>query len=182
MMLRGQRSESQNRRYNDGSTNGGAVLVELALLLPILLFLTLASVEFSQAIAAYKVIVNQVRNAARYLSTEAPGTGYTAAGCLLTNGNPSSAKPCAGSVLLPGFSASSFSVGIADAVNTPTTHRSQRTSADLTVTSATTINLVTVTASGYQHPLYFASFLSGVVGDTTSLTFGPISMTMRQIN
>ena len=162
--------------------NCGAVLVELALLLPILLFLTLASVELSQAIAAYKVIVNQVRNAARYLSTEAPGTGYTEAGCLLTNGNPSSAKPCTGSVLLPGFSASSFSVGIADAVNTPLTHRSQRTSADLTVTSATTINLVTVTASGYQHPLYFAGFLAGVVGNATTLTFGPISMTMRQIN
>lgn len=177
MMRRGPRSDRKNRRQS-----GGAVLVELALLLPILLFLTLASVEFSQAIAAYKVIVNQVRSATRHLSTEAPGTGYTEAECLLTHGNPSSTKPCVGSVLLPGFSASSFSVTVADAINSPATHRSQRTSADLTVTTATTINLVTVTASGYQHQLYFAGFLSGVVGNATTLTFGPISMTMRQIN
>ncbi len=177
MMLKHQRSACKQR-----GKCGGAVLVELALLLPILLFLTLASVEFSQAIAAYKVIVNQVRSAARYLSTEAPGTGYTQAACLLTNGNPSSAKPCSGSLLLPGFSAGSFSVTVADAVNAAATHSAQRTSADLTVTSATTINLVTVTASGYQHPLYFAGFLSGVVGNATALTFGPISMTMRQIN
>jgi Flp pilus assembly protein TadG len=177
MMMRGQRSDCKNRPQS-----GGAVLVELALLLPLLLFLTLASVEFSQAIAAYKVIVNQVRSAARHLSTKAPGTGHTEAECLLTHGNPSSAKPCIGSVLLPGFSVSGFSVTVSDAVNAPTTHRSQRTTADLTVTNASTLNLVTVTASGYQHPLYFAGFLSGVVGNASSLTFGPISMTMRQIN
>ncbi len=157
-------------------------MVELALLLPLLLFLTLAAVEFSQAIAAYKVVVNQVRSATRHLSTKAPGTGHIEAECLLTNGNPSSAKPCAGSTLLPGFSVGSFSVTVADAVNAPTTHRSQRTTADLTVTNASTINLVTVTATGYQHQLHFSAFLSGIFGDTTSLTFGPISMTMRQIN
>jgi len=177
MMLRDRRTDCKNRPQS-----GGAVLVELALLLPLLLFLTLASVEFSQAIAAYKVIVNQARSAARHLSTQAPGTGHIEAECLLTHGSPSSAKPCTGNALLPGFSASSFSVTVSDAVNAPTTHRSQRTTADLTVTSATTINLVTVTASGYQHHLYFAGFLSGVVGNATSLTFGPISMTMRQIN
>jgi len=160
----------------------GAVLVELALLLPLLLLLTLAAVEFSQAIAAYKVVVNQVRSAARHLSTKAPGTGYIEAECLLTHGSPSSAKPCSSSALLPGFLASGFSVTVADAVSAPTTHRSQRTTADLSVTSATTINLVSVTASGYQHELHFAGFLSGVVGDATNLTFGPISMTMRQIN
>lgn len=158
------------------------MLVELALLLPLLLLLTLAAVEFSQAIAAYKVVVNQVRSAARHLSTKAPGTGHVEAECLLTHGSPSSAKPCAGSTLLPGFSASSFSVTVADAVNAAASHRSQRTTADLTVTSATTINLVTVTASAYQHQLHFAGFLSGVVGEATSLTFGPVSMTMRQIN
>ena len=176
-MMQSRRSDCQNH-----PANSGAVLVELALLLPILLFLTLASVEFSQAIATYKVIVNQVRNAARHLSTRAPGTGYIEAECLLTHGNPSSPKPCAGSVLLPGFSAGSFRVTVADAINAPTTHRSQRTTADLTATSATTLNLVTVTATGYQHPLYFAGLLSGVVGNATTLTFGPISMTMRQIN
>lgn len=177
MMLRGRHSGYKARHLSRG-----AVLVELALLLPLLLLLTLAAVEFSQAIAAYKVVVNQVRSAARHLSTKAPGTGHTEAECLLTHGSLSSAKPCPGSALLPGFSASSFSVTVADAVSAPTSHRSQRTSADLTVSSATTINLVTVTATGYQHPLYFAGFLSAVVGDATSLTFGEISMTTRQTN
>ena len=102
---------------NNYRQSKGAVLVELALLLPILLFLTLASVEFSQAIAAYKVVVNQVRSAARHLSTKAAGTGHIEAECLVTNGKPSSAKPCTGSLLLPGFSASSFSVSVADAIN-----------------------------------------------------------------
>ena len=35
----------------------GVVLVELALLLPVLLVLPLATVEFAQALAAYKVLV-----------------------------------------------------------------------------------------------------------------------------
>ena len=177
MMRRSRHSACKNR-----PPSHGAVLVELALLLPLLLLLTLAAVEFSQAIAAYKVVVNQVRSATRHLSTKAPGTGLIEAECLLTHGSPSSVKPCTGSALLPGFSAGNFGVAVSDAVSAPTTHRSQRTTADLTVTSATTINLVTVTASGYQHQLHFAGFLSGVVGDATSLTFGPVSMTMRQIN
>jgi Flp pilus assembly protein TadG len=156
------------------------VLVELALLLPLLVFLTLASVEFSLAIAAYKVLVNQVHSAARYLSTRAPGTGHIEAGCLLTHASLSSTRPCSGTALLPGFSASGFSVTVSDALNAPATHRSQRTTADATVTSATRINLVSVTATGYQHPLHFAGFLSNVVGSSPTLTFGPISSTMRQ--
>lgn len=159
---------------------GGAVLVELALLLPLLVLLTLATVEFAQAIAAYKVVVHQVRSAARYLSTQAPGTGHVQAECLLTHGSISSAKPCSGAVLLSGFAASGFGVSISDALNAPATHRSQRSSTDATVTTATTLNLVSVTASGYQHRLHFAVFLSGMVGGLTVINFEPISMTMRQ--
>ena len=159
---------------------GGAVLVELALLLPLLVLLTLATVEFAQAIAAYKGVVHQVRSAARYLSTQAPGTGHVQAECLLTHGSISSAKPCSGAVLLSGFAASGFSVSISDALNAPATHRAQRSSADATVTTATTLNLVSVTASGYQHRLHFAVFLSGMVGGLTVINFEPISMTMRQ--
>ena len=49
-----------------------------------------------------------------------------------------------------------------------------------TVTAATTVNLVSVTASGYQHQLYFSAFYPGVTGGAPTLDFGPISMTMRQ--
>lgn len=162
------------------SSQHGVVLVELALLLPLLLLMTLATVEFAQALAAYKGVVNQVRSAARYASTKAPGTGYIEAECLLTHGRLSSAKPCAGSVLLPGFASAGFAVTVTDAVNSPASHRAQRTSTDLTVNSATTINLVTITATGYQHTLSFAGFFPGSVGQASVLTFGAIRMTMRQ--
>jgi hypothetical protein len=169
-------SQSQPRQFY----RQGAVLVELALLLPLLLLLMLATVEFAQALATYKGVVNQVRSAARYASTKAPGTGHIEVECLLTRGSMSTAKPCAGSVLLPGFASASFTVTVTDAANSPASHRAQRTSTDLTVNSATTINLVTITATGYQHPLSFAAFFPGIVGNASVLTFGAISMTMRQ--
>lgn len=156
----------------------GAVLVELSLVLPILLLLTLATVEFAQAMAAYKVVVLQVRLATRYLSAKAPGTGHAEARCLLTHGVASSV--CSGTALMPGLVASGFSVTVSDALNAPTTQRAQRTSSDSTVASATTINLVTVTASGYRYRLNFAAFLSGIVGGSATFDFAPISMTMRQ--
>lgn len=158
----------------------GAVLVELSLVLPILLLLTLATVEFAQAMAAYKVVVLQVRLATRYLSAKAPGTGHAEARCLLTHGVASAGGVCTGTALMPGLVANGFSVSVADAVSAPSTHRAQRTSSDSTVASATTINLVTVTASGYRYPLNFAAFLSNITGGTTTFDFAPISMTMRQ--
>ena len=162
-----------------GPSQRGAVLVELALLLPLLLALTLATVEFAQALAAYKVLVTQVRSAARYLSTQAPGTSYDQAQCLLTHGVVS-AKPCSGQPLMPGLVASGFSVGISDAVNSPATQRAQRSASNGSVSAGSTLNLVTVTASGYRQPLQFAAFLSGLLSGTSTLSFGPISCTMRQ--
>lgn len=156
----------------------GAVLVELSLVLPILLLLTLATVEFAQAMAAYKVVVLQVRLATRYLSAKAPGTGHAEARCLLTHGVAS--PVCSGAALMPGLVANGFSVSVSDALNTPATQRAQRTSSDSTVVSATTINLVTVTASGYRYPLNFAGFLTGITGGAATFDFAPISMTMRQ--
>lgn len=158
----------------------GAVLVELSLVLPLLLLLTLATVEFAQAMAAYKVVVLQVRLATRYLSAKAPGTGHAEARCLLTHGVASAGGNCTGTALMPGLVANGFTVTVSDALNAPATQRAQRTSSDSTVTSATTINLITVTASGFRYRLNFAAFLSGVVGSSPTFDFAPISMTMRQ--
>ncbi len=158
----------------------GAVLVELSLVLPILLLLTLATVEFAQAMAAYKVVVLQVRVATRYLSTKAPGSGHAEARCLLTHGVASAGGNCTGTALMPGLVASGFGITVADALNAPATQRAQRTSSDSTVASATTINLVTVSATGYRYRLNFAAFLSSVVGGAATFDFAPISMTMRQ--
>lgn len=169
------------KRYpHQSPSQRGAVLVELSLVLPILLILTLATVEFAQAMAAYKVVVLQVRLATRYLSTKAPGTGQAEARCLLTHGVATPGGNCTGTALMPGLVAAGFVITVSDALNAPATQRAQRTSSDSTVTSATTINLVTVTASGYRYRLNFAAFLSGIVGGSPTFDFAPISMTMRQ--
>lgn len=172
-MVRAEQTLSKHR-----PAQRGAVLVELSLVLPILLLLTLATVEFAQAMAAYKVVVLQVRLATRYLSSKAPGTGHAEARCLLTHGVASAA--CSGTALMPGFVANGFSISVADALNAPASQRAQRTSSDSTVASATTINLVTVTASGYRYQLNFAGFLTSITGGASTFDFAPISMTMRQ--
>lgn len=145
--------------------------MELAVILPILLLLSLATIEFARAITAYKVVVNQVRQAARYLADKTPGSGHTQAICLVRTGSTA----CQGTVLLSGLT--NATVVIQDASNAPTTHRAQRTSTEAT---AEAVNLVTVRVTGMSHPLLAAGFLSGIFGSATSITFGPISATMRQ--
>jgi Flp pilus assembly protein TadG len=54
------------------SKQTGAVFIELAIVLPLLIFLMLAAIDFSRAISEYKTIVNQAKSAARYLTTRAP--------------------------------------------------------------------------------------------------------------
>ncbi len=154
----------------------GSALVELAFVLPVLLMLTLATVEFAQALAAYKTLVTQVRSAARYLSTRPPGAGHVEARCLVTHGLPSATLPCSGTVLMAGLAAPTLTVTVLDASNAPATHQAQRTSASLTNTYATTLNLVTVTVSGYRHPMILSTWVAGVTG----LNFGAVSLTLQQ--
>ncbi|MBT2333886.1 pilus assembly protein [Variovorax paradoxus] len=52
----------------------GAALVEFALILPLLLILTFITTEFSRALYQYNTLAKSVRDAARYLSTQSPGT------------------------------------------------------------------------------------------------------------
>ncbi len=154
----------------------GAALVELAFVLPVLLMLALATVEFAQALATYKTLVTQVRSAARYLSTRPPGAGHVEARCLVTHGLPSPTLPCPGTALMAGFAAPTLTVTVLDASNAPATHQAQRTAASLAVTHATTLNLVTVTLSGYGHPMILSDWIAGV----TQLDFGSVSLTMQQ--
>ncbi len=154
----------------------GAALVELAFVLPVLLVLTLATVEIAQALVAYKTLVTQVRSAARYLSTRAPGAGHVEARCLVTHGLPSPTLPCPGTALMAGLAAPTLTVTVSDASNAPATHQAQRTSASLSVTHATTLHLVTVTVSGYRHPMILSTWVTGVA----VLDFGPVSLTLQQ--
>jgi hypothetical protein len=52
----------------------GAALVEFALVLPLLLILTFITTEFSRALYQYNTLTKSVRDAARYLSIQSPGT------------------------------------------------------------------------------------------------------------
>ncbi len=149
----------------------GAVLIELAIVLPLLLLLSLATIEFARAINAYKVVVNQVRQAARHLATKTPGSGHGEAACIVRYGLPN----CSGTAIMSGLVTAT--VVVQDASNAQSTHRAQLTS---TGSSGVAVNLVTVTASGVRYQLLTGGFLSGIFGNTTTITFSPISSTMRQ--
>lgn len=159
------------RKARRDESQRGAVLVELALVLPILLLLSFATIEFARAITGYKVAVNQVRQAARYLADKTPGSGRGEAACIVRYGLPS----CSGTPIMPGLVTAT--VVVQDAANAPSTHRAQLTSSD---SNAVAVNLVTVTVTGIRYNLLAGGFLSGIFSNSTAITFGPIKATMRQ--
>lgn len=148
----------------------GAVLIELAITLPLFIGLFLLTVELSHGIAEYKVLLNQVRTATRYLETQASGDIYGqqyAATCLVVTATPD----CSASPVLPGLT--STKVSIKDASNSLATHALQPTTSGTSGAAGSSVNLVTVAVSGYQHSLAFG---------TVDITFSPISATSRQVN
>ena len=52
----------------------GVALVELALVLPLLLAVCFAITEFGRAIYTYDTLAKSARDAARYLTTQTPGS------------------------------------------------------------------------------------------------------------
>ena len=164
------------RKCTWSDANRGAVLVELAAILPFILILSLATVEFASALVAYKRLANQTYVAARWLSTQAPGQGHVTAACMVKYGEQSSALPCTGTLLLPNLA--SATVTITDASTNAPTHRAQMSGS----TDGVAINLVTVTLSDYRHTLLFGGFLKPITGGAASIGFTPISTTMRQIS
>src|SRR5512133_4185192 len=66
---------------------GGVALVEFALILPFLLLLSIITFEFGRAIWQYNTLTKSVRDAARYLSLQTPGTKITQARNLMVYGN-----------------------------------------------------------------------------------------------
>ena len=155
----------------------GTVFIELAIILPLLILLSLIVIETSKAISEYKIIVTQVRNAARYLTTKAPGTNRLEAACMVKTGLPIS--PCFDSPLLTGLDNSSVTITVYDAINYPATHRSQKIN---TSQNTITVNLVTVEVRGYQYQLRFGAFSNEIFSYADILEFAPISATMRQVN
>ncbi|MDD5329659.1 MAG: TadE/TadG family type IV pilus assembly protein [Sulfuricella sp.] len=146
----------------------GAAVVEFALVLLPLTLIVFGITEFGRAMYQYNTLVKATRDAARFLSTQAAGTGYGRATCLTVAGS----QTCSASdpPLAPGLTASM--VAICDATTAPSENCPLAYNGVSTGSGA--VNLVTVSINGFQ----FTSLVSFVV---PSVTFGPISTTMRQI-
>ncbi|MCK0510439.1 TadE/TadG family type IV pilus assembly protein [Aromatoleum buckelii] len=139
----------------------GAVAVELALVMIPLLLIAFGITEFGRAMYQYNTLAKSARDAARYLTQKGPGEGSGTAKCLAVYGN----RTCSGSPLAPGLTTDHIRVH--DQISSPTTHQNQATGSGV-------INLVSVTVAGYQ-------FVSLVPFVAPNMTFGDISVTMRQV-
>ena len=147
----------------------GAAAIELALLTLPLAGLTFGITEFGRALHQYNTVAKNVRDAARYQSTVAPGNTAPATTlpgrCLALSGSSgSSGGVCSGTALLPGLTLAMITV--CDRVLCAGTHNQQPTTLG-------PVNLVTVTITGYP-------FTSMVPFAMPSIAFGSISATMVQ--
>lgn len=133
----------------------GVALVEFALVLPLLLVMIAMTSELGRALYYYGELVKSAREAARFLSVRAPGTGIAQARNIIVYGRPEGAQ----AESVPGLSASN----VPDPVWK-------------TTGSYPTINTVTVTVENYQ----LTPMLGNVFGTRFDiLTFSPIRATMR---
>ena len=133
----------------------GVALVEFALILPMLLLLTLITVEFGRAIWQYNTLAKSVRDTARYLSLQTPGTKIPEARNLLVYGNTAGT----GAPLALGLNATH--------VPDPTWQ---------TAGSNPVINTVTVRIEGYTFTSLFPSAFGIPLG---AIEFSDVTATMR---
>lgn len=136
----------------------GVALVEFALILPFLLLLSITAVEFGRAIWEYNTLTKAVRDSARYLSIQTPGTNVTQARRLMVYGNLSGT----GTPLARGLSMTNVPVATCCTWQTAGT--------------GPVINTVTVRITGYTFNSMFATVFGQQFG---TVTFSPISATMR---
>ncbi|HYD95486.1 MAG TPA: TadE/TadG family type IV pilus assembly protein [Noviherbaspirillum sp.] len=137
----------------------GTALVELAFVLPLLLLVSVLTVEFGRAVYEYNTVTKSVRDAVRYLSMHTPGTHMSEARNLVVFGK---IRLVGGETpLAPGLSLDPNRVP--DPI-----WRIEGT--------APVINTVTVTVRGYP----FASLFTTVFGfNFEPIIFSDISATMR---
>jgi Flp pilus assembly protein TadG len=147
----------------------GAAAVELALLTGLLLLpVTFIGVDAGRVYVEYDTLVKSVRDAARYLSENAPGdaASIAAAKCLAVHGT----TDCTGPALATGLTTDQ--VTVCDRTSCPGTHNLQQTGRGV-------VNLVTVGIAGYQLEPWFGEPLPGGVAN---VVFGrDISVTMEQV-
>jgi hypothetical protein len=137
------------------SRQRGVAIVEFALILPLLLLLTMTVTEFGRALYQYDILAKSVRDAARYLSVQTPGTHTAEARNLVVYGNTAgTGTPLALDLTLAN-------------VPVPTWQ---------TAGTGPFINTVTIRISGYT----FRSLFTSVFGITFgNLAYNDIEATMR---
>ncbi|MGX6567856.1 TadE-like domain-containing protein [Cupriavidus necator] len=154
----------------------GVALVELAITISLLLAICFAVTEFGRAIYTYNTLAKSVRDAARYLSTQAAGNAaaHAMAKQLVVYGTPvaTDGQP----TLAPGLKTSMVSV--CDAAD-------PACASNMGQGASPAINTVTVRISGYTFTpildlLGFTRFYTGGSDSLTSISFSDISATMRQ--
>ncbi|MDH0048071.1 TadE/TadG family type IV pilus assembly protein [Comamonas terrigena] len=136
----------------------GVELVELALILPFLILLSMLVVEFGRALYEYNTVAKSVRDAVRYLSVQLPNTNCAQAQNLVVYG-----KTTAGTTpLARGLTTGSVTCSWQTAGTYPL------------------INTVTVTVNNYRFQFMTASVFGLKLGDANDgLTLSNIAATMR---
>lgn len=132
----------------------GAALIELALIMPLLLLMTVITTDFGRSLYHYNAITKSMRDAARYLSMDLNNTRIEQARKLVVYGNPDGT----GSPLVPGMALDKVAV-------------TQGTSGTNPV-----INTVTITVTGYTFQPMFNSVFGLAFGN---INYNAISATMR---
>ncbi len=147
----------------------GVAAVEFAILIVPLMLMLFGLTEYGRAIYQYNTLAKATRDATRYLTTVAPGTGTEVAKCLVLWGEHTSdcadndpANPTPG-VLAPYLSKGMVSV-----------------SSKTIDIDGSAVNLVTVTIANYEFQSAINFPVGGLSVGSPNITFGEISNTMRQ--
>lgn len=133
----------------------GVAIVEFALALPLLLLLTFTVTELGRALYQYNTLAKSVRDAARYLSMQQPGTHTAEARNLIVYGNTAGT----GTPLALGLTLAQ--------VPTPVWQ---------TAGVNPVINTVTVRINGYQFQSMFSTAFGYTFG---TIPYADITATMR---
>ena len=142
----------------------GAAAVELGLVFLPMAAITFGTTELGRAFHQYNTVAKNVRDGARYLATQTPGSTLAGRCLTLSGSSANNAGACSNTPLLPGLTLAQITV--CDATNCPADHQFQPTGSGV-------VNLVTVTVTGYT----FTSMVPFVVPD---IVFGPVSASMVQ--
>ena len=141
---------------------GGAALIELALITPLLLLLALITTEFGRAMYEYNAVVKSTRDAVRYLSVQTQGTHIAEARNLMVYGNTAGT----GAPLARGLSLANVPVGSCCTWQTAGANP--------------IITTVTVRISSYTFHSMFPSVMGVVFADANgNIVFSDITATMR---